>query len=102
MQRGEAASGDIAGSLATVCKPTTAPQIEISIYKDGFTTSRFVKAAVADPKAVPEFGVTMLAAEGPMAAAKLPEALSLRVEFLQSVKEGAEIEVILGGLYSGP
>ena len=81
--------------------PTTAPQIEVSIYKDGFTTGRFVKAAVADPKAVPESGVTMLAAEGPMAAAKLPEALSLRVVSLQSVKEGAEIEAVLGGLIPG-
>jgi hypothetical protein len=81
--------------------PTTTPQIEVSIYKDGFTTGRFVKAVVADPKAVPPSGVTMLAAEGPMAAAKLPDALALRVESLQLVKDRAEIEAVLGGLIPG-
>ena len=80
--------------------PPTA-QIEVSIYKDGFSTGRFVKAPVADPKSVPESGVTMLAAEGPMAAAKLPDALALRVESLQLVKEGAEIEAVVEGLIPG-
>jgi hypothetical protein len=81
--------------------PTTTPQIEVSIYKDGFTTGRFVKAAVADAKAIPASGVTMLAAEGPMAAAKLPDALVLRVESLQMVKDGGELEAVLGGLIPG-
>jgi hypothetical protein len=78
-----------------------AAQIEVSIYKDGFATGRFVSASIANPEEAPRSGVALRATQGPLAASQLPEALSLRIESFTSVKEGAEIEVVLGGLIPG-
>jgi hypothetical protein len=78
-----------------------ASHIDLSFYKDGFTTGRFVSAAVVDAKAVPESGVAMLATERPMAESKQPIALSPRLESLRLVKEGTEIEAVVGKLIPG-
>jgi hypothetical protein len=78
-----------------------AAQIDVSIYKDGFATGRFVSAAITDPAEAPRSGVALRAAQGPLSASKLPEALSLRLESFTAVKDGADIEVVLGGLIPG-
>ena len=78
--------------------------IDVSPYKDGFTTGRFVSAPAGDPRAVPSSGVVLRApeAQAPAAqAAKPPGDLTVRLVSLRPVKDGKEIEAVLGGLIPG-
>jgi hypothetical protein len=76
-------------------------RIEVSPYKDGFRTGRFVAAPAGDPKALPESGAPLRAPEGQAVAPALPETFAVRLESLRLVKDGAMIEAVLGGLIPG-
>jgi hypothetical protein len=76
-----------------------ATHIDVSFYDDGFTTRRFVSAAVGDLKAVPESGVAMLEAERP--TAKQPLELYPQLQSLRLVEKGTEVEAVLGELIPG-
>jgi hypothetical protein len=76
-------------------------RIEVSPYKDGFSTGRFVSAPAGDPRAVPSSGVELRAPEVQAQAAKPPSTLAIRLESLRPVKDGAQIEAVLGGLNPG-
>jgi hypothetical protein len=76
-------------------------RIEVSPYKDGFSTGRFVSAPAGDPRAVPSSGVELRAPEVQTQAAKPPGPLLIRLESLRPVKDGAQIEAVLGGLNPG-
>jgi hypothetical protein len=76
-------------------------RLEVSPYKDGFSTGRFVAVPAGDPKALPESGAPLRAPEGQRVAAELPGATAIRLESLRLVKEGAQIEAVLGGLIPG-
>jgi hypothetical protein len=76
-----------------------ATHIDMSFYQDGFTTRRFVSAAVGDLGAVPASGIAMLEAERPMA--EQPSELYPRLQSLRLVKERAEFEAVLGELLPG-
>jgi hypothetical protein len=75
--------------------------IEVSPYKDGFRTGRFVSAPAGDPRAVPPSGVEMRAPEAQTQAARPPSELAIRLESLRLVKDGTQIEAVLGGLNPG-
>ena len=76
-------------------------RIEVSPYKDGFSTGRFVSAPAGDPRAVPSSGVELRAPEVQTQAAKPPSPLVIRLESLRPVKDGTQIEAVLGGLNPG-
>jgi hypothetical protein len=76
-------------------------RIEVSPYKDGFSTGRFVSAPAGDPRAVPSSGVELRAPEVQAQAAKPPTTLAIRLESLRSLKDGTQIEAVLGGLNPG-
>jgi hypothetical protein len=76
-------------------------RIEVSPYKDGFSTGRFVSAPAGDPRAAPSSGVELRAPEVQAQAAKPPSTLAIRLESLRPVKDGAQIEAVLGGLNPG-
>jgi len=76
-------------------------RIEASPFKDGFSTGRFVSAPAGDPRAVPSSGVELRAPEVPAQAAKSPGPLAIRLESLRAVKDGSQIEAVLGGLNPG-
>ncbi len=76
-------------------------RIEVSPYKDGFSTGRFVSAPAGDPRAVPPSGVELRAPEAQAQAAKPPSPLTIRLESLQLLKNGTQIEAVLGGLNPG-
>jgi len=76
-------------------------RIEVSPYKDGFSTGRFVSAPAGDPRAVPPSGVELRAPEVQAQAAKTPSPLVIRLDSLRSVNDGTQIEAVLGGLNPG-
>jgi hypothetical protein len=77
--------------------------IEVSPYKDGFTTGRFVSAPAGDPRAVPSAGVVLRPPEVQAQAAPTQQAspLAIRLVSLRPVKDGTQIEAVLGGLNPG-
>lgn len=75
--------------------------IDVSPYKDGFTSGRFVSAPAGDPRAVPASGVVLQAPEARTQAAQAPSPLAIRLMSLRSLKDGTQIEAVLGGLNPG-
>jgi hypothetical protein len=75
--------------------------IDVSPYKDGFTTGRFVSAPAGDPRAAPSSGVVLRAPEAQQQAAQPPSPLAIRLVSLRPVKDGTQIEAVLGGLNPG-
>lgn len=75
--------------------------IEVSPYKDGFSTGRFVAAPVGDPRALPESGAPLRAPEAQTVTPALPGTFAIRLESLRLVKDGSLIEAVLGGFIPG-
>jgi hypothetical protein len=78
-----------------------ARSIDVSVYKDGFRTARFVSAEAAEPEKVPKSGLGMVSAPGPLTEGKLPPALSLRLQSVRSIEDGAAREAVVGDLVPG-
>ena len=76
-------------------------RIEVSPYKDGFRTGRFVAAPVGEARALPESGVPLREPDGQAAKPALPGTFAVRIESLRLVKDGVLIEAVLGGLIPG-